>query len=216
MIYRQRRNLCNTAVRNAKRNFLFKGTLKPTATLWKYLKFRFESSAARRINMPWSADSASAAKSSANKIKSYFINNVTAINSNFVLPQSNPSSPLLPCVSSFSFSPVRETDVSKALASMASTNSSGTDSITLHELRMSTPEILPALPYIFNLSISLKTFPFQWKHARITPIYKKSDVHDVVNYRPKFILTILLKLFEKIIDEQVRSYLNSEHLISTN
>ena len=52
---------------------------------------------------------------------------------------------------------------------------------------MSSPKDLPALSHIFNLSINTKTFPSQWKHAQVTPIYKKGDV--------------LSKLFEKIIDE---------------
>ena len=123
--------------------------------------------------MPWSSDPASAAKSSANMINSYFIDSVSAINSKSVSHQSNLSSSLPARVTSFCFIPVRESDVSKALASMASTKSSRTDGITLHELRMS-PEVLPALSYTFNLSINTNTFPFQWKHARVTPIRRCS------------------------------------------
>ena len=187
MLYRQSRSLCNIAVRNAKHNVLFKGTQKSTMTLWKHLKSCFGSSAAWRISMPWSSDSA--AKSSANMINSYIIDSVKAINSKSVSHQSKPSSLLPARVTSFSFTPVRESDVSKALASMASTSSSGTDGITLHELCMSLPEVLPALSYIFNLSINTKTFSSQWKHAWVTPIYKKGNVHDIVNYRPISILT---------------------------
>ena len=166
--------------------------------------------------MLWSSNSASTAKSSANMIYSYFIDIVSAINSESVSHQLNPSSSLPAHITSLSFTSVQESDVSKALASMASTNSSGTDSITLYELRMSSPEVIPALSYIFNLSINTKTFPSQWMHARVTPIYKKGDVHNVVNYRSMSILTTLSKLFEKIIDEQVCSHLNNEKLISTN
>ena len=102
--------------------------------------------------MPWSSDSASAAKSSATMINSY-IDSVSAIYSKSVSHLSNPSSSLPARVTSFFFTPVRESDVSNALASMALTNSSRTDGITLHKRCMSSPEILSALSYICNLSI---------------------------------------------------------------
>ena len=45
-----------------------------------------------------------------------------------------------------------------ALASMATTASSGVDNITMKELYMSTPEILLELCSLFNQSLSMATF----------------------------------------------------------
>ena len=51
--YKQSRNICNSAERKAKRNFLISGLKKPSATLWKHLKTSCGSSKLRSTAFPW-------------------------------------------------------------------------------------------------------------------------------------------------------------------
>jgi hypothetical protein len=40
------------------------------------------------------------------------------------------------------------------------------------------------LVHIFNASLSSGIFPDRLKLAKVIPLYKKGDVHDIKNYRP--------------------------------
>ena len=64
---------------------------------------------------------------------------------------------------------------------MASTNSYGIDNVTKKELCLSSPEILPALINIFNLSLDTGTFPNRWKQTLITHLHKKGDINNISN-----------------------------------
>jgi len=47
-----------------------------------------------------------------------------------------------------------------------------------------------------------------WKLANVTPIFKKGDKQLIKNYRPISLLPICGKMFEKIIFNNLYSYLN--------
>ena len=55
---------------------------------------------------------------------------------------------------------------------------------------------------------ALKTgsFPDSLKCANVRPIYKKLDPFDKKSYRPVSILPLLLKVYERVIYEQVSNY----------
>ena len=55
---------------------------------------------------------------------------------------------------------------------------------------------------------ALKTgsFPDSLKYANVRPIYKKLDPFDKKSYRPVSILPLLLKIYERVIYEQVSNY----------
>ena len=61
----------------------------------------------------------------------------------------------------------------------------------------------------FNKSIETGKFPQSLKMADITPIYKEKQRTSKKNYRPVSLLPILSKLYEKIMGEQINSYVES-------
>ena len=202
------------AVRNAKHNFLISGLQKPTNTLWRYLKACIGSSTFRRVQLPWPANTGKEAAAAAQIINEFFV--ISGKISSATNRSADLTLDVSPCNSSFSFVPVTDKDIVVALTSMASTTSSGTDNITLQQLRLSSPEILPVLANIFNLSLRTRKFLLQWKHSLVTPVHKKGDIHDVRNYRPISLLSNVSKLLKKLVDMQVCDYLSSNQLISAN
>ena len=58
------------------------------------------------------------------------------------------------------------------------------DSIPLRVLSECAMELAPSLNALYNLSLSTGSFPSEWKHARITPIFKNGSKNLVNNYRP--------------------------------
>ena len=81
-------------------------------------------------------------------------------------------------------------------------------------LRSTAWSIAPSLAALFNLSIASGTFPDDWKHARIVPIFKKGDKTLPSNYRPISILSTVSKVLEKHIHSLVFSFLSENSLIS--
>ena len=55
-----------------------------------------------------------------------------------------------------------------------------------------------------------------WKIANATPIHKKEDKQLVKNYRPISLLPICGKIFEKIVFNNLYSYLNVNKLLTKN
>ena len=51
--------------------------------------------------------------------------------------------------------------------------------------------------------------------ARVTPVFKKGVKSDLNNYRPISVIPVVLKVFEKIVYEQLYQYLNYNKLLSS-
>ena len=53
------------------------------------------------------------------------------------------------------------------------------------------------LTHIFNHSLSQGIFPDLFKMAKVNPIFKKDDPHEISNYRPISLLPSISKVLEK-------------------
>lgn len=93
------------------------------------------------------------------------------------------------------------------------TNAVGADGIALF-IRDSLPATVHYLTVIINTSLVTGVFPSLWKHGIVTPIFKSGDIDDVNNYRPITILPILSKILEKIVANQLTSFLEANDLLS--
>ena len=63
---------------------------------------------------------------------------------------------------------------------------------------------------LYNIEI-----PNEWKKARVSPVYKnKGSKQDPNNFRPISVIGHIPKLFEKLVDSQLREYLQSHSFIT--
>ena len=60
-----------------------------------------------------------------------------------------------------------------------------------------------------NYTLKHGKFPNSLKNASITPVHKKGDPKDKVNYRPVSVLPLLPKIFERVIYNQLGECMNS-------
>ena len=75
-------------------------------------------------------------------------------------------------------------------------------------------EVIYYLTFIINLSITTGIFPNEWKYARVSPIFKDEDKTDPNNYRPISVLPIVSKLIERVVFNQLYTYLNYNNLLT--
>ena len=59
-----------------------------------------------------------------------------------------------------------------------------------------------------NEALKTGCFPNSLKYANVRSIYKDVDPFHEKNYRPVSILPLLLKVYERVIYEQVKLFLN--------
>ena len=70
------------------------------------------------------------------------------------------------------------------------------------------------LHIIFNRCLAEGYLASFWKKANVQPVHKKNSGQLKSNYRPISLLPICSKIFEKVLFDQIQTFLNSNNLIS--
>ena len=70
------------------------------------------------------------------------------------------------------------------------------------------------LTHIFKQSLQTGTIPSQWKHAYVSPIFKKGQKSDPKNYRPISLTSIICKSMEHIIVSQIMKHLEDQNILT--
>ena len=109
---------------------------------------------------------------------------------------------------------ITEQEIMDQLSILDTNKSYGDDNISPMFLKKSGDKLLKPLKILFNLSMSSSTFPKLWKIANVLPLYKKGPKDIMNNYRPVSLLSILGKVFERIIFKHVFNHFRSNFLIS--
>lgn len=108
----------------------------------------------------------------------------------------------------FSFIGVNQHDVLSSCLSIKS-NAVGADGIHPRFIKMLLPQLLPFVTFIFNNILTTSLYPSIWKNAKIIPIPKSKS-----EYRPIAILPFLSKVFERLIHNQITTFLNNNNLLT--
>ena len=56
---------------------------------------------------------------------------------------------------------------------------------------------------LFTLAYNTGYLPSEWKLANVVPIHKKDDKNKVVNYRPISLTSLVMKVFERILYDEL-------------
>ena len=109
---------------------------------------------------------------------------------------------------------ITEDEVMKKLKELNQNKSPGQDNIHPRFLRETATQICKPLTSIFNRSIKEKSLPNSWKKAIITPIHKKGSKSIPDNYRPVSLTSVICKILEKLIRDQIMLYMKTYNLIT--
>ena len=111
---------------------------------------------------------------------------------------------------------IDENTVGQKLAELNVNKSQGPDGIhpkLLSELQL---ELKKPLTKLFNLSISRGIVPQDWKEAIVTPLFKKGSKASPENYRPVSLTSVVGKILESIVKDQIVAHLEFFNLIKSS
>jgi len=90
----------------------------------------------------------------------------------------------------------------------------GPDNIPNKLLKDYAQELAPALTLLFSASFAQGDVSTDWRHANVTPIFKKGDRSDPTNYRPISLTSVCSKLIEHILHSQIMTHLDKHRILT--
>ena len=130
------------------------------------------------------------------------------LNQNYFVPRQYASS------DQFTLSTVDYKQVERIIAAMPSNKAPGIDKIPIRVIKDCLNPIVHPITSIVNASFQNCVFPSKWKTAEVTPILKEGDHEQANNNRPISLLPVLSKVCERVVHNQLTSYLQSNDTLS--
>ncbi|KAL1446846.1 hypothetical protein WDU94_003496 [Cyamophila willieti] len=100
-------------------------------------------------------------------------------------------------------------EVTSAIKSMKSDKAAGNDEVTIDVLKLTGPETAKVLAKIFTACLVKSEIPQEWNHAKIILLFKKGSIFDIKNYRPICLLSVMYKVFTKILTNRLTKILDN-------
>ncbi|KAE9413071.1 hypothetical protein Angca_002872, partial [Angiostrongylus cantonensis] len=95
--------------------------------------------------------------------------------------------------------PVLSFEIRHAISSVKNRTAPVPDRIRSEHLKNLPPVLVSTLALLFTRCLSECKFPTQWKTSKTVLLFKKNDLHDIGNYRPICLLSVVYKLFTRVI-----------------
>ena len=215
-IYVKARNLCNAKLKSAKFHYEQKiknkllNTYRDARSFWSFAKDvsnNFIKSSTPPL-IDCDGDPIIDSKSKANVFVKIFAKNST-------LEVTNQRPPVIPPVRCrMKRIHFRTRVISRVLRSLNANKSSGPDGVTPTVLKNCDSSLSQPLARLFHLSYSSGVYPTNWKLTNVQPVFKKKgNRSDPRDYRPIAITSILAKVMEKVIKQNLMIYLETNDLI---
>ena len=132
------------------------------------------------------------------------------------IPQSvcSPTAKIDKANTRFEFMEISASNIVRVIKKLISGKATGLDGIPNRALKDSAELISSSLGDLFHFSVGTKTYPDDFKVAKVTPIFKSGDKDDVNNYRPISIIPTISRVFEKLIYNQFYQYFVNNKLLN--
>ena len=98
--------------------------------------------------------------------------------------------------------------VRKLLAKINSNKAHGPDGIHGKLLKNCAVGLAYPLSLIFRIVYNTGSIPGEWKLASVVPIFKKGNKHEVCNYRPISLTSLVMKTLERMIKDELLIHVN--------
>ncbi|KAK6734421.1 hypothetical protein RB195_017920 [Necator americanus] len=99
-------------------------------------------------------------------------------------------------------------EIRHAIMSVRNRTAPDPDRIRPEHLKSLLPVLINTLVRLFTRYLSECKVPKQWKTSKTVLLYKKGDPHDIGNYRPICLLSVIYKLFTRVILDRIEKVLD--------
>ena len=89
------------------------------------------------------------------------------------------------------------------LKSLDTNKAQGPDCINGTVLKNCSESLAYPLSKIFNLVYNVGCLPTEWKMSNVVPVHKKDSKSNVENYRPISLISLVMKVFERLLYEEL-------------
>jgi len=113
----------------------------------------------------------------------------------------------------FRLQEVSRDQILKHLNGISPKKATGLDKIPARFIKDGADVIAGPISTIVNMSLRSGRVPHELKTARVVPLHKKNSKTDAGNYRPISILNIMSKVFERVVFNQLNTYLVHNKLL---
>ena len=107
-------------------------------------------------------------------------------------------------------------EVQDQLSILLTSKAYGPDNISPRFLKEARAELAPVLAALFNLCLKASRFPKIWKRATVIPLHKKDSKNLTNNYRPVSLISIVARVFERVVFKHIYNHLHDNFLLSPN
>ena len=107
---------------------------------------------------------------------------------------------------SFDFRLCTPAQIQSILRDLKQRRSGGIDGVSAKVLKLASPVLASEIANLCNCLIARGHFPSQWKLGVVAAIPKAGDATEVTNYRPVTLLSILSKVIERVLFNQLSGY----------
>lgn len=104
-------------------------------------------------------------------------------------------------------------EICKMLKSTDKTNATNLDNIPVRVERGAAEYIAPFSTHIINIPLIHSQVPSNMKMAKVTPRHKKGSKTKVGNYRSALIFNTIIKVLERVVNNQLHQYIQNNHLL---
>ncbi|KAK6762238.1 hypothetical protein RB195_023088 [Necator americanus] len=103
---------------------------------------------------------------------------------------------------------VLPSEIRHSIISVKNRTAPGPDRIRPEHLKNLLPVLINTLAKLFTRYLSECKVPKQWKTSKTVLLYEKGDPHDIGNYRPICLLSVIYKLFTRVILNRIEKVLD--------
>ena len=114
----------------------------------------------------------------------------------------------------FKFLPVTSEAIMRAIKGISS-NAMGPDGISCILIKIISEKLAVICAHIFNYSIENNRYPTRWKDSYVLPLKKKNPALNFCDLRPITLISVLAKIFDKVMYHQFSEFVEGNNLIDT-
>ena len=110
---------------------------------------------------------------------------------------------------------ITDEDVKRMIQNLNEHSAAGPEDISPKIIKEIESEITVPLAILFRRSLECGKIPDEWRNAHVTPIYKqKGKRSEPGNYRPVSLTSVVGKMMERLVKEELVNHLESKKLLS--